>query len=183
MEPFEVTACLTFVVMTVESRPAPRKPKSSLEKAKIFLRLILIFGWSVAVVGVGIFTYSEAYPKVGQKPHQVGSLTLSQFGFWLIVSGVGLVVVSVISSQSVSCLLKSKQEEYSRNAVHASLGTAHQEEGAVSEDEVEPLIGSSRVNYGSLTANNASPFSSRIRSAAVITSASSPFPNHSLITS
>jgi hypothetical protein len=167
----------------VESRPAPRKPKSSLEKAKVFFRIILIFGWSVAVVGVGIFTYSEAYPKVGQKPHQVGSLTLSQFGFWLIVSGIGLVVVSVLSSQAVSCLMKSTKADSDRKAVHASLGTAHEEEATMSDDEVEPLIGPGRVSYGSVVANHSSPFSSRVRSASVITSTGSPFSKQTLITS
>lgn len=167
--------------MTVESRAAAKKPKSSLEKAKIGIRLALILGWSLAVSGVGIFTYAEAYPKVGKQPHQVGSLTLSQFGFWLIISGVGLVVVSVLSSHGLSCLMKQAKEDYQRNAVHASLGTSH-EDGGIGEDEhVTPLIGPSRVDYGSTVRSQSSPFSSKVRSASVITSANSPFSKHTII--
>jgi hypothetical protein len=151
----------------------PRKRKSSQESAKFALRVLLIVGWFVAVVGVAVFTYSEAYPRIGQRPHQVGSLTLSQCGFWLIVSGIGLVIVSVGSAQVLSCILKIIKQENEANAVHTALGTGDEENTVYETNETAPLIGPDRVQYGSSPVMHASPFSSKSRPATVITSSSS----------
>lgn len=157
--------------------PDPRKRKTSLEKAKLVFKVLLIIGWFIAVVGVAIFTYSEAYPLEGKKPHQVGYLTLSQLGFWLIVAGICLVVISVGSSQGITFAMKAIKEEREALAVHAALGTGHEEESPVETQETDPLMGPNKVQYGSTSLIHAGPFISRSQTPSVITpSSNSSFP-------
>jgi hypothetical protein len=158
-----------------------KKRKTGLERAKVTFRVLLIIGWTVAVVGVALFTYSEAYPKIGQKEHEIGTLTLSQFGFWLIVSGIGLVVISILSSHALTCVLNMARDDEEAVTVHASLGTGYEKDLSSEEHENSPLIGPNKLNYGSTSVSHASPFSSRPRSASVLTSSNSPFSKQSYI--
>lgn len=122
--------------------------------------MFLIAGWTFATVGVALFTYSEAYPPESreEKKAVLGSLTLSQCGFWLIFTGVAIVSVSVAASQIIACIAR-KSDIPPPVAVTTGMGTGYNEEEDSSEDaETSSLIGSNKVNYGS-TVFNPSPFS------------------------
>ena len=139
----------------LKSSPPPRK---GIDRSKLALRIFVLIGWTVTVTGVAIFTYSESYPVgTGQQPARVGILTLSQFGFWLIFSGIVLVVLSVGVAQALSCC-HNRRETGLPLAVSAGTGA---DEG---DEESSMLIGA-KVNYGSTV--NASPFSSASRSSIV----------------
>ena len=148
----------------------PQVP-SWVETVRAVLRFFLIAGWTMATMGVALFTYSEAYPKEVKNP-VLGSLTLSQCGFWLISSGLALVAICVVLSQITLCWAM-KASIPPPVAVTTGMGTGYDEEEATPpsagregqeeqeslvEEETSSLIGSGKVNYGS-TVFNASPFS------------------------
>ena len=143
--------------------------RSAPDPWKLVFRISVIIGWIVAVIGVAIFTYSEAYPRVGHR--MVGDLTLSQFGFWLMVIGIGLVVLAVIASQARAVIV-AKQFDTAEVTppVNASFGTGVEGGGnIVQEDEpTAPLLGSTSINYGLNGNNKSGPFS-LTRSARVVT--------------
>lgn len=143
---------------------------------KTALKTSVIIGWTVAVVGVGIFTYAEAYPRVGQQPHRVGSLTLSQFGFWLMVCGIGLVAVAVIISNIRMLIAKNARKDALAKAVHTASATGHEDQENGPVEETVPLIGSERINYGSATQSKGGPFTFT-RPPAVISAGSPAFSN------
>lgn len=144
------------------------------DSLKAAMRAVVVVGWTVAVVGVGIFTYAEAYPRVGQQPRRVGSLTLSQFGFWLMVGGIGLVAAAVIISNIRALLAKSARKEALANAVHAGSATGHEDQENGRVEEAFPLIGSERINYGSVSQSKGGPFTFT-RTATVVTARSPTF--------
>ena len=125
---------------------SPRRPGKGQDRSKTALRIFVLIGWSVTVIGVAMFTYSEAYPT----GVRVGALTLSQLGFWLIFAGIILVVISVLVAQTLSCC--HKRDAGPPTAVHAGTGVDEED-----EDSISLLVGA-KVNYGSTV--NGSPFSS-----------------------
>ena len=147
-------------------RPGRRIPP---DPWKLVFRISVIIGWIVAVIGVAIFTYSEAYPRVGHR--MVGELTLSQFGFWLMVVGIGLVILTVIASQARAVIVaKQLGSAEVTPPINASFGTGVEGGGSMlPEDEpTAPLLGSASINYGLNGHNKFGPFS-LTRSARVVT--------------
>jgi hypothetical protein len=96
---FEVHISSVYIMS--ETPPRSRKGVPAwVEKAKLFAKVFLVLGALCGISGVALFTFSEAYPD----NHRVGRLTYSQLGFWLIASGCGVILLSVIGSQICTCV-------------------------------------------------------------------------------
>ena len=139
-----------------------KKARGGSETGRQVLRVLVLLGFITAVIGVAIFTYSVAYPSVEKTVH-LGSLTLAQLSFWLIVGGVGTVGICSLISHTLMCIAKRSMMPIPVT-INAGIGTGYDDEEA---EVSSPLLGSARgssnrANRGSASGGPAagSPFSS-----------------------
>ena len=116
------------LVYIMSDTPLPQRSRKGIpawvDHAKLVAKVFLVLGAVCGISGVALFTYAEAYPD---NRHRVGPLTFSQLGFWLIVSGCGVILLSVVGSQICTCVGR-KSIPPPPIITHSGMGTGYDEE-------------------------------------------------------